>query len=127
MAKKITIATGDGEFSETVINDHVNFFKGGKMNITPMYDKILVKPLDPEMISSGGIIIPESARTTSTKGTVVAVGDGFRNDKGEMVPLKVKVGDVVIYTSTTFGLTTLSIGSEEVVVIRESDIVGILH
>ena len=109
MAKKITIASGDGELSQTVINDSVNFFKGGKMNITPMYDRVLVKPLDPEMITSGGIIIPESARTTSTKGTVVAVGDGFRKENGEMTPLKVKVGDVIIYTPTTFGIVTLNI------------------
>jgi chaperonin GroES len=127
MAKKISVFTGNGEAKEIYENDSVNFFKGGEMSVTPMHDRVLIKPLDPEMVSSGGIIIPESARTTSTKGIVVAVGDGFRDKDGDIIPLKVKVDDVVIYTQSTFGLVTLNIGSQEVIVIRESDIIGIIN
>ena len=67
------------------------------MSLTPLHDRILVKPSEPEEVSSGGIIIPDTAKEKPQQGEIVAVGKGRVTDDGQTVPLQLKAGDVVLY------------------------------
>ena len=67
------------------------------MDFKPLNDRILVKRVDEESVTSGGILIPDTAKEKPLKGTVVAVGSGARNDSGDLIPMELKVGDVVCY------------------------------
>ena len=123
---KVTTITGDGKVSEKYINDLVTIHKGGNMGITPLYDRVLIKPSEPEAVSSGGIIIPDTAREGSIRGEVIAVGDGRLNQDGSLSPLKVKVGDNVIYSKNKFDASNIVIDGKEFVVMREMEIIGIV-
>ena len=68
--------------------------------IKPLADRIVVKPAEAEQKTSSGLFIPDNAKEKPMQGKVVAVGPGRKNDKGEIVPMEVKVGDVVLYAST---------------------------
>lgn len=124
---KVTTITGDGNVSEKYINDSVTIYKGGNMGITPLYDRVLIRPSKPEEVSSGGIIIPDSAREGSIRGEVIAVGEGRLNQDGSVSPLKVKIGDTVIYSKNKFDASNLMIDGEEFVVMREMEIIGIVQ
>jgi len=95
------------------------------MNIKPLYDRILVKREKAEEITAGGIIIPDTSKEKPSKGTVIAVGEGNRNDKGETIPLTVKVGDKVLFTR--FSGTEFKNGDEELLIMKEIDILGIIE
>jgi chaperonin GroES len=94
------------------------------MNIKPLGDKIVIKPAKIEEKTESGIILPGSAQEKPHQGTVVAVGSGALNDKGERVPMEVKVGDRVVYSK--FGGVDLKYDDEEYVVIAEKDILVVL-
>ena len=68
-----------------------------KLNIKPLFDNVLVKPLEAEKKSAGGIIIPDSVKEKPQVGEVMAVGTGIHDDKGKLIPMKVKVGDEVLF------------------------------
>lgn len=93
------------------------------MSIRPLHDRVLVKRIKEEEKTAGGIIIPETAKEKPTKGEIIAVGNGFRNDSGEIVPLEVKKGDIVLFAK--WGGTEIKINGEELVVMKESDIIAI--
>jgi len=95
------------------------------MKIKPLYDRILVKREEAEEVTSGGIIIPDTSKEKPSKGTVVAVGEGNRNDKGEIIPLSVKVGDKVLFSR--FGGTDFKVNDEEFLIMKETDILGIIE
>jgi chaperonin GroES len=124
---KVTTITGDGKVSEQYINDSVTFYTGGNMGITPLYDRVLIKPSKPEEVSSGGIIIPDTAREGSIRGEVIAVGEGRLNQDGTITPLKVKVGDSVIYSKNKFDASNIVVDGQEFVVMREMEIIGIVQ
>lgn len=124
---KVTTITGDGNVSEQYINDSVTIYKGGNMGITPLYDRVLIRPSKPEEVSSGGIIIPDTAREGSIRGEVIAIGEGRLNQDGSVSPLKVKVGDTVIYSKNKFDASNLMIDGQEFVVMREMEIIGIVQ
>lgn len=94
------------------------------MNIKPLGDKVVVKPAKVEEKTESGIILPGSAQEKPHQGTVVAVGPGARDDKGNHVPLDVKEGDRVIYGK--FGGVDLKYDNEEYVVLSEKDILVVL-
>lgn len=94
------------------------------MNIKPLGDKVVVKPAKVEEKTEGGIILPGSAQEKPHQGTVVAVGPGARDDKGNHIPLDVKEGDRVIYGK--FGGVDLKYDNEEYVVLSEKDILVVL-
>lgn len=94
------------------------------MNFKPLHDRIAVKPLEHEEKTAGGIIIPDSAKEKPMQGQVVAVGNGAKNDKGDIMPLELKVGDVVLYGK--WGGTEVKIGSETLMIMKESDVMGIV-
>ena len=95
------------------------------MNIKPLGDKVVVKPAKAEEKTESGIILPGSAQEKPHQGTVVAVGPGARDDKGNHIPLDVKEGDRVIYGK--FGGVDLKYDNEEYVVLSEKDILVVLE
>ena len=95
------------------------------MKIRPLNDRILVKRLESETTTSGGIIIPDSAKEKPAEGEIVAVGLGKLNDKGERVALEVKVGDSVLFSK--YGGTDVKIDGEEFLIMREDDILGVVE
>ena len=95
------------------------------MNVRPLGDKILVKRADPETKTDAGIFLPESAKDKPKEGKVLAVGNGRLNkDTGEYIPFSVKKGDRVIFTS--YAGTEIKIGDEEILIVTEDDILGII-
>jgi len=95
------------------------------MKIRPLNDRILVKRLEQESTSAGGIIIPDSAKEKPAEGEIVAVGNGKLNDNGERVALEVKAGDRVLFSK--YGGTDVKFDGEEYLIMREDDILGILE
>ena len=93
------------------------------MAIKPLADRILVKPLAREEMTKGGIYLPDTVKDKPQEGTVIAVGVGKRNDKGEIIPMEVEVGDVVIYSK--YGGTEIKEDGEEMMILRESDILAV--
>ena len=98
--------------------------KAKKPKIRPLGEKVLIKRLDPEEVTSGGIILPDSAKEKPQKGTVLAVGDGRELDDGSRADFQVKVGDKVLFTS--FAGTDIKVESDELVLMDEGDILAIL-
>ncbi len=94
------------------------------MSFQPLYDRVAVEPLEHEEKTSGGIIIPDSAKEKPLEGKVVAVGKGTRKDNGDFAPLEVKVGDVVLYGK--WAGTEVKIGGTNLMIMKESDIMGIV-
>ncbi|MDR2416696.1 MAG: co-chaperone GroES [Holosporales bacterium] len=90
----------------------------------PLRDRVLVKRLDQEEKSPGGIIIPDTAKEKPIQGEVLSVGAGVRDDKGALHPLEVKAGDRVLFAK--WGGTEVKIDGTEYVILKESDILGIL-
>ncbi|MFU8819358.1 MAG: co-chaperone GroES [Desulfurivibrio sp.] len=95
------------------------------MKIRPLNDRILVKRLEEEEKTKGGIIIPDTAKEKPAEGTVVAVGNGRHNDKGERVPVELKAGDRVLFSK--YGGTEVKIEGEEFLIMREDDILGVVE
>ncbi|MBL8601212.1 MAG: co-chaperone GroES [Myxococcales bacterium] len=95
------------------------------MKIRPLHDRILVKRLEAEQRTKGGIIIPDSAKEKPIEGEVVAVGPGKSNDKGEVSALQVKVGDRILFGK--YSGTEVKVEEIEHLIIREEDILGIIE
>ncbi|MFW6052595.1 MAG: co-chaperone GroES [Desulfosalsimonas sp.] len=95
------------------------------MKIKPLNDRILVKRLEEESKTKGGIIIPDSAKEKPAQGEVVAVGDGKLNDDGKRMPLQIKAGDRVLFAK--YAGTEVKIEDEEHLVMREDDVLGIIE
>lgn len=93
------------------------------MNFKPLYDRVAIQPLAQEAKTAGGIIIPDTAKEKPMEGKVIAVGAGIRDEQGKMSPLTVKVGDVVVYGK--WAGTEINIDGEEIMIMKESDIIGI--
>ena len=94
------------------------------MNIRPLHDRVLVKRMEEETTSSGGIVIPDSATEKPQRGEIVAAGNGKRLDSGEVVPLEVKVGDTVLFGK--YSGTEIKELGEGMIVMREDDIMGVV-
>ena len=91
------------------------------MNVRPLHDRIIVKRLPEEEVTKGGIIIPDSAKEKQQEGEVIAVGSGKR-EKGELVPLDVKVGDRVLFGK--YSGTEIKIDDEDLLILREEEILA---
>jgi chaperonin GroES len=101
------------------------FYQGDSyMNIRPLHDRVIVRRMEEERTSAGGIVIPDSAAEKPIQGEVVAVGNGKILDNGEVRPLDVKVGDKVLFSK--YGGTEIKIDGEELLVMREDDITGVI-
>jgi chaperonin GroES len=96
------------------------------MSLVPLHDRVLVKPFKPQEVTSSGIIIPDTAKEKPVQGEVLEVGGGRIAENGNKIPMTVKKGDTILFTK--FGGTSISInGGEELLVLNESDILGILE
>jgi chaperonin GroES len=95
------------------------------MNIRPLHDRVIVRRMEEERTSPGGIVIPDSAAEKPIQGEVVAVGNGKVLDNGEVRPLEVKVGDKVLFSK--YGGTEVKIEGEDLLVLREDDITGVIE
>lgn len=93
--------------------------------IRPLYDRVLVKRLESEQKSAGGIYIPDTAKEKTQCGTVVVAGDGKLTNDGNMRPLQVKTGDTIIFGK--FSGTEVSVGGEDFLILREEEILGRLE
>lgn len=94
------------------------------MAIKPLADRVVVKPSDPEEKSSGGIILPDTAKEKPQEGTIIAVGPGKVSDAGSKIPMEVKKGDKVLYGK--YSGTEVVIDGEDHLIMRESDILAVL-
>ena len=95
------------------------------MNIRPLQDRIIVKRLESEEKTKGGIIIPESAKEKPMEGQIIAVGKGKLNDNGERIAPAVKAGDIVLFSK--YAGTEVKIDGEEHLIMREDDILGVIE
>jgi len=90
--------------------------------LQPLADRILVKPLAKEEVTRGGIVLPDTVKEKPQEGEVIAVGAGKRNDKGEILAMDVKVGDIVLYAK--YGGTEIKLEGEDYMILRESDVLA---
>jgi chaperonin GroES len=95
------------------------------MKLRPLHDRVLVKRLDEDGKSAGGIIIPDTAKEKPMQGKVVAVGSGARNDDGKVVALDVKKGDTILFGK--WSGTEIKVGNDDLLIMKESDIMGIIE
>lgn len=95
------------------------------MKIRPLHDRVIVKRLDDEKVSSGGIVIPDTAQEKPMRGEVVAVGPGKALDNGQIRALNVKVGEVVLFGK--YSGTEVKVDNQELLVMREEDIMGVVE
>ncbi len=95
------------------------------MAFRPLHDRVLVEPLNAEEKTAGGIIIPDTAQEKPMEGEVIAVGPGLRSDDGKITPLDVKSGDRVLFGK--WSGTEVKIDDEELLIMKESDIMGIIQ
>ena len=94
------------------------------MKFRPLHDRVVVRRIDAEEKTAGGIIIPDTAKEKPQQGEVVALGPGARDDAGKLVPLDVKPGDRVLFGK--WSGTEVKIDGEELLIMKESDIMGVL-
>ena len=90
--------------------------------LKPLADRVVVKPLEREKVSKGGVVLPDTVKEKPQEGKVIAVGEGKLTDEGKRMPMDVKVGDIVIYAK--YGGTEIKINGEELMILRESDILA---
>jgi chaperonin GroES len=96
-----------------------------KFRIQPLGDRVIVKPEEVEERTKGGIILPDTAKEKPIEGTIIAVGNGKHTDDGKLIEMTVKAGDKVLYGK--YSGTEVSIDGEEYLIMRESDIFGIIN
>ena len=94
------------------------------MQIRPLHDRVLIRRLDSEEKTAGGIIIPDTAQEKPMEGEVIAAGDGARDENGQVQPLDVTTGDRVLFGK--WAGTEVTIDGEELVIMKESDIMGVI-
>ena len=95
------------------------------MKIRPLHDRVVIKRMEEERTSAGGIVIPDSATEKPSRGEIIAVGKGKLLENGNIRPLDIKVGDKVLFSK--YGGTEVKIDDKELIVMREDDIMGILE
>ena len=93
------------------------------MKFRPLHDRVLIKVLDSEAKTAGGIIIPDTAKEKPQEGEVVAVGPGGKTEEGKLLPMDVKIGDIVLFGK--WSGTEVKIDNKEYSIMKESDIMGI--
>jgi chaperonin GroES len=95
------------------------------MKFRPLHDRVLVKPLDNETKTKGGIIIPDTAKEKPMQGKVMACGPGARDENGKLTPMGVKNGDTILYGK--WSGTEVKIDGEDLLIMKESDIMGVIQ
>jgi chaperonin GroES len=109
-----------------MLNNH-KFEDNGEqaMKFRPLHDRVLVRRIDGEEKSAGGIIIPDSAQEKPSEGQIIAVGSGARNENGEIAPMDVQVGDRILFGK--WSGTEIKVDGEELLIMKESDVMGVIE
>jgi len=94
-------------------------------NLRPLHDRVLVRRIDGEEKTSGGIIIPDTAQEKPSEGEIIAVGPGARNENGEVTAMDVGAGDRILFGK--WSGTEVKIGGDELLIMKESDIMGVIE
>lgn len=94
------------------------------MAFTPLHDRVLVRRIEGEDKTKGGLIIPDSAKEKPAEGEIVSVGEGARKDSGELIPMAVKAGDRILFGK--WSGTEVKLDGEDLLIMKESDILGIM-
>ena len=107
-------------------NRHINLLMKGHKNMAfrPLHDRVVVRRIEADTKTAGGIIIPDSAQEKPSEGEIVAVGEGARDDDGDRIPMDVKAGDRVLFGK--WSGTEVKIDGEDLLIMKESDIMGII-
>jgi chaperonin GroES len=92
------------------------------INIQPLADRVVVRPIEREEVTKGGIVLPDTAKEKPQEGEVLAVGQGRLSEDGKRIPMDVKAGDIVIYAK--YGGTEIKVNDEKLMILRESDILA---
>jgi chaperonin GroES len=95
-----------------------------KLKFRPLHDRVVVKRIDAEEKSAGGIIIPDTAKEKPSQGEVVAVGPGGRDESGKLIPIDIKTGDRVLFGK--WSGTEVKLDGDELLIMKESDIMGVI-
>jgi chaperonin GroES len=95
------------------------------MKFRPLHDRVVVKRLTAEERSAGGIIIPDTAQEKPSQGEVIAVGPGGRDESGKLIPIDLKVGDIVLFGK--WSGTEVKIDGQDLLIMKESDIMGVIE
>ena len=96
-----------------------------KLKFRPLHDRVVVKRIDAEAKTKGGIIIPDTAKEKPQEGEVIAVGPGARDESGKLVPLELKAGDRVLFGK--WSGTEVKIDGEDLLIMKESDVMGVIE
>jgi chaperonin GroES len=96
-----------------------------EMAFTPLHDRVVVKRVKSDEKTAGGLIIPDTAKEKPAEGKIVAVGEGARKDSGELIPMSVKKGDKILFGK--WSGTEITLDGEELLIMKESDILGIIR
>lgn len=96
-----------------------------KLKLRPLGDRLIVEPLDQEEKTAGGILLPETAKEKPQEGKVVAAGAGRRDDEGKLIPMDVKVSDVVIFAK--YSGTEIKLNDKKVLILSEKDVLAIIE
>jgi chaperonin GroES len=94
------------------------------MKFTPLHDRVLVRRIEGEEKTKGGLIIPDSAKEKPSEGEILSVGPGSRKDSGELIPMSVKPGDRILFGK--WSGTEVTLEGDELIIMKESDILGII-
>lgn len=92
------------------------------MNLQPLGDRLIVEALEEDLMTSSGIVLPDTAKEKPQRGRVLAVGPGSRDEDGKRIPMDVEVGDEIIFSK--YGGTEIKVGVDEVLILRESDVLA---
>ena len=95
------------------------------MKFSPLNDRVVVKRIDAEEKTAGGIIIPETAKEKPSQGEIVAVGPGGRDESGKLIPIDLKVGDVILFGK--WSGTEVKIDGQDLLIMKESDVMGVIE
>ncbi len=95
------------------------------MHFRPLHDRVVVRRIDAEQKTAGGIIIPDTAKEKPQEGEVVSVGPGARNERGELVPTELRAGDYVLFGK--WSGTEVKIDGEDLLIMKESDVMGVIE
>ena len=95
-----------------------------KLKFRPLHDRVVVRRVEADTKTAGGIIIPDSAQEKPAEGEIVSIGSGARDEAGKLVPLDVKAGDRILFGK--WSGTEVKIGGEDLLIMKESDIMGII-
>src|SRR6266508_939414 len=112
-------------FAPDKIANSAKYLGGQPMKFRPLHDRVVVKRIDAEEKSAGGIIIPDTAKEKPSQGEVISVGPGGRDEAGKLIPIDVKAGDRVLFGK--WSGTEVKIDGEELLIMKESDVMGVIE